>query len=244
MKEINAAYEALKHRLQTGPAEQNASSPHQAPDAVAEEAGIPRIFAGESENAKTLVHQHQRFWEYLLTKELLNSRLSAVRQQYGSFDQAASQRTRGTFPGAEYLNWLQSEFQELTSTLQQIRLAVGTELPTAWGKSGEPGDAVQILKVVDEISNCCLSLLRWELEVSAAAPPMGSSLLRDSLRGVGTEILTELERLPDELGRAVDGTQQGGSKVVNINLNLARPAHVIAFLKEMESVRMHPEWLT
>jgi hypothetical protein len=90
MKEINAAYEILKERRQTEvPAQQTSAAG--TPVNERNEPNLQNVFAGESETARTLVQERGRFWEYLLTEELLRSRLSAVQVQYDSFDEMACQ---------------------------------------------------------------------------------------------------------------------------------------------------------
>ena len=105
------------------------------------------------------------------------------------------------------------------------------------------GDDVKMLKTVERNTACCLMLLTWELDVSAADPPVNLKHLATTLRGMGAGILKELKRLPDELGRAVEATQQG-IREFDITLNFASPPQIAACMKELENVKSHPEWLT
>lgn len=239
MKELNAAYAALKRTVQTGmPVEEPL---HQSPINLQGEAEIRKIFAGESETARTLALEHGRFWEYLLTEELVRSRLSVVQEQYARLDEIASRCPRIDFTGADYMRWLLVKFESFTSMVQRIRQFVEVELPGAWGKPGAPGDAAQILRVAQKITETCLSLYTWELEFSVADPPVGLRQLGRTLRGISSGIFTELGNLPDELGRAVSAARLG-AREFDIRLNFKSPHQVAAFLQEMENVKSHPEW--
>jgi hypothetical protein len=235
MKEINAAYEALKQRPQTaGPVQQNAPPT---------QATIQKIFAGESEKARTLAQEHGPSWEYLLTEELLRSKLATVQKQFDSFDEAVSHATKRSFTGTEYVDWLHKKFEDYNSTVRQLGQSVEMDLPTAWGKPGESGDAIKIFEAVATIAEHCQVLFRWELEVSAADPPNNLRRLGTALRGIGARILSEVCRLPDELDNAVRSVGMGRHQV-RINLNFAGSPQMAACLKEIENIKAHPDWLT
>ena len=55
-----------------------------------------------------------------------------------SFDLTASECPKIPFTGSEYINWLHAMLEELPRTVQRIAQSAQTDLPTAWGKPGEP----------------------------------------------------------------------------------------------------------
>jgi hypothetical protein len=229
IKEVNAAYERLKDRALQGPS------------TGAAQGEIEQLFASESEEVRALVREHGRFWEYRLTKELLDAKLSAVQKLYDNLSQTGA--TRRKFSGSEYLIWLPAILKLFGSAIPEIGRLVDTDLPRALGKPGESGNAVQILSVAERLSNRLLLMLTLEVEITAADPPKKLNPLRDSLRGIGTGFLAEVRRLPDEIGRAVTAAQQG-TREFQITLHFTSPPQLTACEREMEVVRAHPEWLS
>jgi hypothetical protein len=155
----------------------------------------------------------------------------------------ACQCRKRPFGGQDYRQWLHTKFDEFTSTVKQIATSVEKELPAAWGKPGQPGDPVQILAVTEKLAERCVALLNWELEIAAAEPPLDLRRIGNALRGIAAGILNELQRLPDELNRAVEGARLGTHEF-SVRLNFASPPQIGAFLKEMEAVEANRERLS
>jgi Protein of unknown function (DUF4236) len=203
---------------------------------------IGTTFAKESAGARTLALEHGELWEYLLTEELLNSKLAVVQKEYDDFDKTALLSVKRPFSGPDYMDWLGDKLQQFTVVVQQIAKCVEQKLPAAWGKPGEPGDAIEILKVVDEIIDCSGALIKWELEISSAEPPIKLKRLGAALHGSAAGIISEVKRVPDELGRALEGARKG-TRNFTINLTFTTPPQIAHFLTELESVQKHPQWL-
>jgi hypothetical protein len=201
-------------------------------------------FAKESDKARTLALEHGQFWEYLLTEELLRSKISLLQKAYDHFEEALLLRPKRIFGARDYIHWLGQKMEEPTSCVQRIVRCLEQDLPVAWGKPGEPGDAIQILNVANGITNCCTASFNWELEMCSAEPPEHFMRLGACLRGFTAGIISEASRLPDELARAVETAQSGtGPRKIHINLTFSSPPQITQFLAEMATVKKHPEWL-
>jgi len=75
------------------------------------------------------------------------------------------------------------------------------EIPAAWGKPGEAGDALAIKRAVDKVFQGCSELLDWETDILFVSVPERLQKLKDLMRGTTKEIIEELNRFPDEIGR-------------------------------------------
>lgn len=201
-------------------------------------------FAKESDKARTLALDHGEFWEFLLTEELLRSKISLLRKAYEHFDEALLIRRKQLFSARDYINWLGQKIVEPTSFIQGIVWHLEKELPLAWGKPGESGDAIKILNVANGITDCCSASLNWELEMCSAEPPAHLMQLGSCLRGFSAGIIREASRLPDEIADAVETARSGtGPRKIKINLRFSSPPQITQFLAEMETLKQHPEWL-
>jgi len=216
--------------------------PHAEPgeDANEEPLDVATAFAKESDKARSLATEHGKFWEYLLTEELLRTKLSVVQKEYNELDTAPLPILKSFLNGSEYMNWLHEKLDELTPLIQEITDSVTQHLPPSWGKPGEAGDALQILRAANEIISRCRALVNWERDIRSTAPPAKLKRLGATLHGTAASLFTEVMRLPDELARAVEAARRGPAKV-NIQLTFPSPPQIGNFLAEMEKVKKHPE---
>ncbi len=64
-----------------------------------------------------------------------------------------------------------------------------------------------------------------------------------TLRGIGADIVGEVQRIPDELSKSVDAFRQGTLRA-NIKLKVGAAPQFALCSRAIEEVRAHPEWLT
>jgi hypothetical protein len=202
-----------------------------------------REFAQETGRARQLALDRPRFWEYLLTAELLESNLASVTRHYANLDRGLLFRPQKRVSARDYMDWLQSAFHDAMSLADIITVCINNEIPSAWGKPGEPGNAVEILYSVNTIVGVCHALLNWETEVRSVTPPSGLTRLKASLEGLTKGMIDAVSRLPGQLSESLKG-EWTGQRVVNIKLTIPTPPQLEAFRVEMEEVRKHPEWLS
>lgn len=202
-----------------------------------------REFSLETEKARQLVLDRPRLWEYLLTEELLRSKLSAIKREYEDLEKGLIFRSQKTVGGMEYSKWLLTKADDIRKIAQVIQVVVEKELPDAWGKPGEPGNAMQILRAVNKVIEACKALLEWELDLQSTCPPAALRAVGATLRGVTTGIIDELTRMPEELSSATGG-QWTGVREVEIKLAFKLPPQFAKFEEELAKVVDHPDWLT
>ncbi|MGA2600547.1 MAG: hypothetical protein ABSH09_26570, partial [Bryobacteraceae bacterium] len=94
-----------------------------------------------------------------------------IQKEYGEFDSVPSPVPTRSLSGPDYMSWLHEKMDEMTPWIQQIGDAVSQRLPASWGKPGEAGDPLQILKATNEIISICQALLTWEHDIRSTAPP-------------------------------------------------------------------------
>jgi len=197
-------------------------------------------FEHETERARQIAASHPRFWEYLLTEELMRSKLSAIEQKYDEFNKGLLFKPRKSVSALEFLKWVPARAEEVKSVAQSLSIIVEQEFAVAWGKPGQSGNALQILQAVNKIDDACTVLLDWELEVASTDLPAPLTPLPATLRGATTVIINELKRFPDELSRATqEATQDTGStkRRVEIKLTIPSPPQVAKFVAQWEEVR-------
>ena len=100
-------------------------------------------FEHETERARLIAASHPRFWEYLLTEELMRSKLSAIEEKYNEFDSEFPFRPRKSMSPLEYVKWMPRKFEEAKVILQGVSI-FQDEFAVAWGPLGQPGNALNI----------------------------------------------------------------------------------------------------
>jgi hypothetical protein len=199
-------------------------------------------FAGESDRARSLALQQGEFWEFLLTEELLRSKLPTIEKEYSEFDQTLLLVPKKYFTGREFVNWLGEKTPELTFLIERMARCVDEKLPDSWGKRGESGDAIQILTAVDEIIDGCRTARNWELDICSAEPPVNLKRLGASLRGTTSFVIDDVKSFLTELSRAIESFRMG-ERSLQIHLVFSTPPQIASLAVEMEKVSKHPEWL-
>lgn len=201
-----------------------------------------REFSAETEKARKLAQDRPRLWEYLLTEELLRSKLSIIKQRYDDLDKGLLFRPAKTVSGSQYMNWLPAKMDDHSNIARMIQVVIEKELPDAWGR-GEPGDASKILRAVNKVIEACEALLEWEVDLRCTCPPPALRAVGATLHGITACHIDELRRMPDELSKATGG-EWTGVREVQIKLVLPLPPQFAKFQEEMAKVVGHPDWLT
>ena len=207
-----------------------------------ESLGPAMAFAKESEKARALVLEQGDFWEFLLTEELLRSKLPVIESECNEFDKTLLSMPKRQLSGPEFMSWLSGKMNDVRPMVEQIARCINEDLRASWGAPEEPGDAIQILRAVDAIFGCCRAFLNWELDVCAADPPVKLKRLGAAFRGITLSIIGDVTHLRDEMGRAIKDVQ-GGSSEFRVNIDFSSPPQLAKFRVEMDKVDKHPEWV-
>jgi hypothetical protein len=210
------------------------------PPPAAMPADIPTAFANESELARKLVIERGELWGVLLAEELLRTKLTQVKKDYDQFDallRAFPKRTRNE---AEYLDVLKRSMDEIKSLVDGLAECINREMPAGLGPTGEQSDPILLLKAIDDIAEGCRAFIRWELKFLSDTPPEDLKVVGSTLRGVAGSVIADVERLPDEFAKIVDGARHGKRKF-NVKLTFSSPPQLAQFRREIDKLKKHRE---
>ncbi|HZR55296.1 MAG TPA: hypothetical protein VFA74_00365 [Terriglobales bacterium] len=170
--------------------------------------------------------------------------MSIIKREYDDLNKGLLFRPRRAISAEEYLlSWIPSKLNDPVVLVQILEETVGKGVTAAWGKPGEPGDAVEILRSVNKIIETCRAFLDWELELRSVTPPPVLKKLGTSLHGLTAGIIDELTRISDELSKALESAWTG-AREVSILMKISAPPQIEKFQAEMRAVSKHPEWLS
>lgn len=187
-------------------------------------------FEHETERARQIATSHPRFWEYLLTEELMRSKIFDIEQKYDEFDKGLLFKPRRPMSPLQFFKWMPDKMQEVGAICQSIPLDL---LNVAWGKPEQPGNALQILQAVNKIIDSCTALLDWELEVASIELPVALRALPATLRGSTTGFISEIKHFADQISKATQDT--GSTRRVEVKLTLVAPPQCARFQAQWEA---------
>jgi hypothetical protein len=203
-----------------------------------------REFFAESAKARQLAQDRPPLWEYLLTEELLRTKLTALSRSYEDFNRGLLFKPRKPISAKEYLNWFRHKADEPLSFIHIMQVAVEEDLIAAWGKLGEPGNSIQILHAVNKIMSACHLFFDWEMEINSLRPPSQLQILGQTLQGITFWMIQDLKRVPDDFSKDLEAASTGtGTRRVMMRFTLSKPPQLEKFQAEMKRVSEHPEWL-
>jgi Protein of unknown function (DUF4236) len=196
-------------------------------------------FANESEEARKLASEQEDFWRFALCEQLLRSKLKALESEYAKFDQTLLSIPKRALPAQDFAPWIGQKISEIGPLGVEIAKCFENDVRESFGKPEESADPVQILKAVTKLVGLCRLLLKWELEVCSVEPPAKMRPVRDALRGMTGWLIGDLNRVTDELARAIADVR-GGSKEFRVEMVLSSPPPVMRFHEEIEKINKNP----
>jgi hypothetical protein len=200
-------------------------------------------FRGESTRAIQLAAEKPRFWEHLLTEELVRTKLARVTRRYEELQRGLVFRPARVITGQEFQRWIRGKLIDLRSIVDWIKTTMEEEFQTAWGPPGKPGDALEILEASNKLLGGCEALLNWEIDALNTYPPESLEKVRDAMRGSTAELIAALNPITEGIGHAVRAAQSGAQvrEVVNVTFAFSRSDLIV---KAFEDLRDHSDWHT
>lgn len=208
------------------------------PSVAAVAPDIPTAFANESELARKLVVERGELWGVLLAEELLRTKLTQVRKDYDQFDALLRAFPKRTRDEAEYIDLLKRSMDEIKSLVNGLAECINRELPAGLGPTGEQSDPILLLKAINDIADGCRAFIRWEWKFLSDTPPEDLKVVGATLRGVAGGVIADVERLPGEFAKIVDGARHGKQKL-NVKLTFSSPPQLKQFNAEMDQLKKH-----
>lgn len=117
-----------------------------------------QAFIKESPRTQQLVDEKPRFWEYLLTEELLRSKLKEVNRCLDELDRGLVYKSSKILSEKEFFDWCSAKANDLVALIHLFAVSLDQDLTTSWGPLGSSGDPVEIKRAVDKIIDGCNEL--------------------------------------------------------------------------------------
>ncbi len=204
--------------------------------------GLRIAFKDETEKAKKIAFDRPDYWEFLLTAELLSSKIGLIRKELVELERGMFFKKTRRVTGQEFINWSQSRLGDLTSLIQLLSKRFTEDFQLSWGKPGEPGDPVEIKRVADSVFLLCRELLEWEAEFRSVIPPDSFMPLRHMMEGWASQVISSIENIPAKLLEPFDHPIPEGKHTINIVFDA--PSNINEITAELQRLAANPhEWI-
>jgi hypothetical protein len=172
---------------------------------------IEQAFDHETPRALHLALKEQpKGWEFLLTAELLRTRLALTRARLGELQLQVSSKGTASLSEADFLTWISSAIETMKIQTQEFKIAFEERLFSAWSPSGKlgddgkiHGDPIRIKRAVERITACCNVLVDLQEQLrSITLPPTFArlkELMKDLLADHLGSLISECERFVEKL---------------------------------------------
>ncbi|MET0466899.1 MAG: hypothetical protein ABW007_27305 [Chitinophagaceae bacterium] len=172
--------------------------------------------AEETPRAQFLALEKPRFWEYLLTIELLKSKLVRVRRNYNDVERGLAFRKSRIMSAPEFSNFVLAKMSDIELLVPAFTVAVEEEIPASWGAPGETGDVLEIKRAVDRLMAACNELVEWEGDLVSVRPPEIFDGVATLMRGLTAQMLSEMEHFANELSKPFEQPNPAGEYEINL----------------------------
>jgi hypothetical protein len=187
-----------------------------------------RPFESESPAAQQIAIDKPQYWEYLLTVELLRSKLVYIKRDFTDLQRGLIYRPSRILDQKEFLIWVKEKISDLLALIRLFMASSTEELPASWGKLGETGDALEILHAANKIASGCQGLLDWETDVQFTYFPNEYDHIKQKMRGWTTHFLAEMERMPQEIAKIFEEPNPTGTYQLNLVFEAPKNIHEVA----------------
>jgi hypothetical protein len=194
--------------------------------------GLKKEFENETERALQIALERPQFWEYLLTAELLSSKLILVRRRFSELRRGLIYKKSIRLGETDFINWTQTKAHDLCSLASMFGEIVNKEIPLSWGPTGQPGDPSEIKDAIDKAIAGCDELLDWECDLRSVIPPDSIERLKKIMEGWTSPILDAIETLPQQLLQIVEQPNPSGK--YHIEIIFKSPPNINEFTTEIE----------
>ncbi len=200
-------------------------------------------FENETEEAKRIAFMHPPFWEYLLTAELLKTRMDVIKREFYELDRGVIFRRSKRLGGMEFAKWVRSSVKDIFSLTKALSNVIRNDFQlAAWGKLSESGDATMIKQASDRIYSLCHELLEWEIENRSIIPPEAFAPVKKMTESWAKEIILSVDRISFEHTKVLEQSNLSGKHVIQIEVTPMSNGGLE--LDEIERLLRNPELWT
>ena len=196
---------------------------------------IPPEFAQESMRAKDLAVDRPPFWEYLLTVEILQSKLERTRRLLADLGRGEVYCPLTSLTHETFSEWFGDAIDDILLLMDVIHSVITNGFARGWGALGEPGDPVEILRVCENLASTTHHMAEWAVNFRSVDVPEEMNHLKMLLQDWPQPMVEQILAIPDRIAAPVQRSVTGTIEILVVfeePENIAEVHAELARLKE------------
>lgn len=174
-------------------------------------------------------------WEYLVTAELLEKRLTILQWKYDELKKIKIKSIDKTHYRA-YIDWFAAFCDIMDPMPNTLGKLITKDLTEAFGPDGKPGNAKKIKKTVEQIVFHCEQLYNIEREIRIIRPAKEFATLHKKMNGVTIQWFQEMVNIKNYFREYDLKLQQSNNATHMYKLNLDLPKQMVAMSEEVKNI--------
>lgn len=191
-------------------------------------------FANESKKALEILLSRATRWQFQLVEELLNSRLTSLRDETDGVATLWKRRTRAQYELPEYFELVRTQLTQLVDQGPILSRCIEKDMLAALGLASAAADASSLLSAVKVFEGFCLQILDFEATLARIEPPLPFRAAHECIRGAGSSAVALFETFSGNWSAGLRRLETG-NREFDVHLRIEVP-ELIRVLQELEKV--------
>lgn len=179
--------------------------------------------ASENVLVKKLAVEKPDYWEYLLSAELLKSRLIDINRGYLELDKDLIFQKTKVISFDEFLTWIQESLMNMGKLVKMLTKIFNEELVKAYGEPGIAGNIFEIKSAIDRVNSICKEFLAWEVELHSASVPDDFKEIVHLMRGWTKDPIEQVNKFIVLIEKSFSEENLAKNEDINIIVTFSKP---------------------
>lgn len=160
--------------------------------------------------SERLITEKNKYWEYLLTAEVLRYETAPIIQRWNALQRGLYVKPFVRVKKEDSFEWVSDKLEEVSKISQAFEKLLNKEFSRAWGPPGTAGSAMYIVTTCRLFSEVCASALAWEESVRFARVDERFKEVCNLLAGITATLLDQVEKMPKFLVDTISSKPTSG----------------------------------
>ena len=170
--------------------------------------------------AERLIIEKGPYWEYLLTAQVMRDEVQPHLRRAHALRRGLYIKHCTRVPKNGSFYWISDRSSEISNLVRALAALATTELATAWGAPGVPGDDERIVETVRLFSELCKRAIEIEENIRFSRLHSEFERVQNLFIGVTVGLLEHVERIPNFLLETISGKPTSGQFELVLNMDL------------------------
>lgn len=170
--------------------------------------------------SERLITEKNKYWEYLLTAEVLRYETAPIIRRWYALKRGLYVRPFVRVQKEDSCEWLSDKSHEIIEIVRACSELMNKEFTRSWGPLGTAGSDVDIVTTCRLFSEVCASALAWEESVRFTRVDECFKEVRDLYVGISGTLLDQIEKIPKFLVNTCSSKPTSGNFQLFIKITL------------------------